>query len=76
MPLDKGFYGTNADGSETQEYCKFCYVAGAFVEPALTLDDMLKKSISHMTRVLRLTPEKAKQAAHEMIPNLKRWKKE
>jgi hypothetical protein len=46
-PMDKTFLGTAADGAAVAEYCKFCYQNGAFVEPALTLSDMVQKSVSH-----------------------------
>lgn len=74
-PMDKTFLGTAADGQPVKEYCKFCFQNGAFVEPALTLPDMIQKSVSHMTRVLHLPAEKAKELAGELIPKLKRWQK-
>lgn len=42
MPLaaDPRGGGTNADGSASQEYCSYCYVDGAFVNPEMTLEEM------------------------------------
>lgn len=74
--MDKTFYGTAADGSPVTEYCKFCYLNGAFVEPALTVTDMVAKSVGHMTRVLKIPAEKAKEMATDVIPKLKRWQKQ
>ena len=74
--MDKTFWGTNADGTPMSDFCKFCYQAGAFVEPALTKKDMIEKSVSHQTRVLHLPTEKAKESANDVIPKLKRWKSE
>ena len=32
MPLySDDVYGTNADGSKNEDYCKYCYVDGKFV---------------------------------------------
>lgn len=79
MPLETGekydtsFFGTNADGTIVKEYCRFCFSLGKFSEPELTLDDMLKKSIGHMTRVLQFPEAKAKEMAQKIIPQLKRW---
>jgi len=73
--LDKAFLGINADGTFSQEYCKFCYLHGAFAEPELAMESMMEKSVSHMTRVLRMPMEEAKAAARATIPNLKRWKR-
>ncbi|HTM68656.1 MAG TPA: zinc ribbon domain-containing protein [Candidatus Binatia bacterium] len=76
IPMDAVFLGTAADGSPVQDYCKFCYQNGAFTEPALTMQDMVAKSVSHMTRVLHLPPEKAKELAAATIPKLGRWQKQ
>lgn len=75
IPMDQAFLGTAADGSPVQEYCKFCYQNGAFVEPALTLQDMIAKSVSHMTRVMHYPPDQAKELSTEIIPKLGRWQK-
>lgn len=74
--MDKTFLGTAADGSPVNEYCKFCYQNGAFVEPTLTVADMIAKSVGHMTRVLKIPAEQAKAAATDVIPKLKRWEKQ
>jgi hypothetical protein len=76
IPMDTVFLGTAADGSPVKEYCKFCYAAGAFVEPQLAMKDMIEKSTSHMTRVLHMPGEKAKEMALALIPKLHRWKKQ
>ncbi len=73
LPMDPGFFGTNVDGSENHEYCRFCWEKGVFVEPELTLAGMIEKSMSHMVRVLQFPEAKAKELANQMIPTLKRW---
>lgn len=75
MPMDTGFYGTNEDGSENHEYCTFCFQKGVFSEPDLTLQGMIDKSVSHMTRILQYPEAKAKEMAASVIPQLKRWSK-
>ena len=42
MPLkaDPKGGGVNADGSRSVEYCSYCYVQGAFINPGMTLDEM------------------------------------
>ncbi len=76
IPMDAVFLGTAADGTPVKEYCRFCYANGAFVEPQLTMKDMVAKSVSHMTRVLHLPEEKAKEMSAELIPQLRRWEKQ
>jgi len=73
MPLGTGFYGTNADESETQEYCKFCFRSGVFTEPDLILPQMITRSIDHMIFELHFSEEKARALAEETIPKLRRW---
>lgn len=74
MPLGDGFFGTNADGSFTKEYCKFCFQNGNFVDLTLTVEDMIKLSVKNMTDELGFDEEKAKTLAESFIPKLKRWK--
>ena len=39
MPLNKEEnWGTNADDSKTQEYCRFCFQNGKFTNPDLTME--------------------------------------
>lgn len=73
LPIGEGFYGTKADGSDACEYCTLCYRSGAFVEPDLSLDEMISRSIAHMTSKLGFTDAKAYDLAHAVIPKLSRW---
>ena len=42
MPLDKPEdAGTEADGTLSGEYCRYCYQNGAFTAPDATMDDMI-----------------------------------
>ena len=75
MPLGDGFYGGNADGSENQEYCKFCFQDGVFTDEGLTVDDMIEKSADHMTKEQGFEGREARDLAQGVIPSLKRWKK-
>jgi hypothetical protein len=75
MPTGPGIYGTGADGTPNEEYCKLCYQNGAFTEPELTLDEMIKKSIHHMMIERKFEEEGAEVMARAVIPNLKRWRK-
>lgn len=75
MPLGAaGYYGTNADGSENREYCRYCWKNGRYVEPDLTLEAMIDKSIGFMTTSFGMPREKAEELSRKYIPPLKRWK--
>ncbi len=75
MPLGEGFYGTDADGKISREFCKHCFENGAFLEPDISLKDMVKRSTDHMVRQLGLPQAAAEMLAETYIPQLKRWTK-
>jgi hypothetical protein len=75
MPLGDGFFGTEVDQNETQEYCKFCYQDGVFVQPETTVEAMIQMSIDNMTAEQGIEESHARELANQYIPNLKRWKK-
>ena len=77
MPLaDPGLFGTNADGTPNTEYCLYCYKDGDFTAD-LTMDEMIETCVPLMVQA---HPELSAQKAHEMmrqvLPKLKRWRKE
>jgi len=76
MPLSEQFdnYGTNADGSKSQEYCTFCFQKGAFTQPDLTLEGMVALSVEVMTRELGFAEPEARRLSNQVIPQLKRWR--
>jgi hypothetical protein len=73
MPLSADLYGTNADGSLNDEYCKYCYVAGAFTMPEATVSEMIETCIPFMVEQ-GMTEEDARKMMEELLPTLKRWK--
>jgi hypothetical protein len=68
-------FGTEASGSPAKEWCKLCYQNGVFVDPGLTMADMMKMSMRRLTHGLKMSDEQAEVLAHSIIPQLKRWKK-
>jgi hypothetical protein len=77
MPLSETFgnLGTNKDGSNSLDYCAFCYQAGEFTNPNQTLDEMIASSIENMTADLNMSIEQATELANSFIPTLGRWRK-
>lgn len=74
MPLGTpGFYGSNIDGSENQEWCRFCYQQGEFTEPNLSADEMVQRSIDYMVASLKFERGEAEKMSREVIPGLRRW---
>lgn len=76
MPLGEGFYGTEADGLPSSEYCKFCYQNGSFVDSTMTVEKMIALSIDNMVNDLKMSEEQAEKLANEFVPKLGRWKHE
>jgi hypothetical protein len=76
MPMtDEKFFGTEADGKTTLEYCRFCYQNGAFMQPEQTMEEMIESSVDYMTSALKYDFAEADRMSREMIPQLARWKK-
>lgn len=76
MPLGEGFFGTEHDGTPATEWCHLCYQQGDFVEPELTLNAMIARSVDHMIGALGMPPERAESLAQEVIPTLRRWRRD
>lgn len=74
MPLGDGFFGTEKDQSETQEFCKFCYQDGEYVQPDTTVEAMIQMSVDNMMTELEYDEAYARELASQFIPTLKRWK--
>ncbi len=71
--------GSEADGSPSQDYCCYCYQHGAFTED-LSVDEMIEHNLRNLDEYNSQTgqefsPDDARQALAEYLPNLKRWKR-
>ena len=73
MPMGETdeLYGTEADGSKSQDYCKYCYDKGVFLQDC-TMEEMIEFCVPHVTS---MTPDEARHMMQEWFPTLKRWKK-
>jgi len=76
MPMGETdeMYGTEADGSKSADYCKYCYDNGKFTEPNCTLEEMIESCTNIMVEEFGFEREDAKQQCQEGLPTLKRWK--
>ena len=75
MPIeDKKLRGTEKDGSESADYCCYCYKNGAFSKDE-TMEEMIESCIPFMLEDGSCkSGEDARNALLKVIPNLKRWK--
>lgn len=75
MPLRSDYdKGTNADGSKSGEYCKFCFENGKFKDEGITLEQKIEKNIV-IAKQMGIDEARARDLAKMTLPNLKRWKK-
>jgi len=73
MPIDNvADRGTEKDGSKSNEYCKYCYQNGAFINPDMSFDEMKSLVITQMEKMN--LPADIIQNSVRCMPNLKRWR--
>ena len=70
--------GTNADGSTSYDYCKYCYQDGKFLQDC-TMDEMIEHCAQFVDEVNKqmpkpMTREEYKQMMQAFFPMLKRWR--
>lgn len=66
-------YGTNADGSKNEEYCKYCFADGTFAFQG-TMEEMIELCAPNMAAANSgMTEEEARKNMLEWFPTLKRW---
>jgi len=74
MPLLKDPHGggTNADGTQSQDYCSYCFVNGIFTGPDFTAQEMQKFCVQKLQEQGVIKP--LAWLLTRNIPSLKRWK--
>ena len=72
MPIDNvEERGTEKDGSKSNQYCKYCYLGGAFTNPGMTLEQMKKVVLTQMHK-MNLADNIIQQSLNS-LPHLKSW---
>ena len=80
MPLTRNEdCGTEADGSLSFDYCRYCYADGHFLQEC-TMDEMIDHCAQFVDEVNKqmpqpMTKEEYKQMMRGFFPMLKRWRK-
>jgi hypothetical protein len=73
MPMSKvEDFGTHADGSRNDEFCRYCFQDGKFTEPDITLAGMIEKCSAMMKEMH--VPDVQIEQTKTFIPMLKRWR--
>jgi len=74
MPMaDDSLLGTNADGTINENYCKYCYKDGKFIDD-VTMEEYIEMC-SQFGSQANMTNEQMKEFCQKLFPTLKRWKK-
>jgi len=75
MPLQKEEdFGTNADGSKSEEYCFHCFQNSKFLDEGITLQEKIDKNVKFAVQ-MGMSEYEARKMASNVLPKLKRWKK-
>lgn len=67
-------FGTYEDGSVHTDYCRFCYKDGQFLDPGVSMEEKIKKSIERAV-LSGISEDIARKNAMQLIPELKRWRR-
>ena len=71
---DENMCGTNADGSKSDDYCRYCFPNGAFNKPDETMEEMVESCAPDLVEYEGYADlEAAKKYLRELYPTLKRW---
>ena len=74
MPLlNESEIGTEKDGSLSEDYCKYCYSDGEFINK-VSMNEYIEMCSKYGEQA-GMTNEQMKQFCTKLFPTLKRWKK-
>ncbi|MFW9856636.1 MAG: zinc ribbon domain-containing protein [Candidatus Thorarchaeota archaeon] len=66
--------GSEKDGTLCDDYCNDCYEKGEFIEPEITLKEMIERTIPSTKRSRNMTTTEARDYLRILLPTLKRWR--
>ncbi len=78
MPMGTGedLYGTEANGSKSEDYCSYCYENGQFTFNG-SMEEMIEICVPPMVENNHsMNAEQARGMMNQFFPLLKRWKKD
>ncbi len=73
MPIEsREVLGTEKDGSVSEDYCKYCYINGEFIDK-VSMEEYIDMC-SQFGAQAGMTNEQMKEHCTKHFPTLKRWK--
>ena len=73
LPIEDDKFGTNPDGTYSEDYCLNCYEDGEFNEPTIQMEDMIERSARGMAENDEISEDDAKRKLEKLFTKLKRW---
>ena len=67
-------HGHEADGTEVEDFCRWCYDDGAYTYET-TMEDMIEDCAPRMAEAMGWTVDESASLLGAVLPTLKRWKK-
>ncbi len=75
MPIpDEEMHGTEADGSKSADFCKYCYDQGDFTAKGMTMDEFIEATAPMEAKALGVSLDEAVSLMATLLPHLKRWR--
>lgn len=73
LPIEDDKFGTNPDGTHSEDYCADCWEEGEYNEPTIRIEDMIERSARKMSEWGDISEDDALRKLEKMLPRLKRW---
>ena len=73
MPLEDDIMGHDADGRINEDYCKWCYDGGSYLQDC-TVEEMIDFCTDVMVKEQGADREKVHAYLQDFLPKLDRWK--
>ena len=67
-------FGTDANGYRINDYCHHCYRDGSFLQPNVTMTEMIDFCTTIMARQGIMPEAQARAMLVEVMPRLRRWR--
>ena len=74
MPMSNEHFGSEKDGSKSEDYCSYCYQDGEFTTD-ISMEEMIDYSAPKAAEATGMSEEAARKMCEDMFPHLKRWMK-
>ena len=74
MPMSDEHFGSEKDGSKSEDYCSYCYQDGEFTTD-ISMEEMIDYSAPKAAETTGMSEEAARKMCEDMFPHLKRWMK-